>query len=460
AIFVSFLAMATALLLVKLSLAPFNLLAGKSLVVSTLFQPAAIALLAGMVLLVGGLAGGCPAFVLSHFKPVAVLKGKIGSWQRGERLRQSLVVFQFAISIALIVATCVVYLQLQFMKTQQLGFEKEQVLLLDFNGDNEVRQRLETIKAELARQPGVRSVSASQTVPGRGLPASGGMVRKADGSEEEISVGLYMVDFDFVDLYKMDIVAGRSFSNELSTDSSDAIILSETAVKRLGLASPEDALGLDASFWGNAGQVIGVSRDIHHYALQTSVAPMALRIDRDNLSLFSIRIEAENIASTIAGLQSTWTELVPQRPFAYQFLDEAFDAQYRSEERFGSVFIVFTVLALLIACLGLFGLATFTVLSRTKEIGVRKVLGASTQSLLYLLSKDFTRLVVISILLATPVVYLSMNRWLESFSYRIDIPWWLFVVAGGGALIIAWLTVSTQSLKAAHANPVDALKYE
>ncbi|MEM8484111.1 MAG: ABC transporter permease [Bacteroidota bacterium] len=458
ALFTTLLATALAVGLAGLSMGAFNDLAGKSLGIQALLDGRNLLVLFAMVGIVTLLAGSYPALVLSGFEPMGVLKGKMGNWRRGEGLRKSLVVFQFAISIALIVATGVVYYQLQFMKGQQLGFEKEQVLVLDFQGDDEVQQQLPAIKSEMRRQPGVLAVSTSQTVPGRGLPASGGAVQLADGVSQDISVGLYMVDFPFVDLYQMEMVAGRDFNSQIASDSTAALLLNETAVAQLGLSSPEDALGLEASFWGNAGRVVGVVRDIHHFALQTSVTPMALRIDRDNQSLFSVRIAPENISQTVAALQGVWQQMVPSRPFTYEFLDETFDAQYRAEERFGRVFFVFTVLALLIACLGLFGLAAYTVAYRTKEIGIRKVLGASTQSVILLLSKDFTQLVLIAVCLATPAAYFAMQSWLEAFPYRIGVPWWLFVGAGALALIIASLTVGAQSLRAANTNPVEALK--
>ncbi len=460
ALFTTLLATALAIVLAGVSLAGFNALAGKAIAFTDLFQGQNLLVLFGMIALVTLLAGSYPAFVLSGFEPIGILKGQPGDWRKGQGLRKGLVVFQFAVSIALIVATGVVYNQLQFMKTQQLGFDKEQVVVLDFQGDDAVQQQIEAIKSEIRRQPGVLAVASSQTVPGRGMPASGGAVQLADGTRQDISVGLYMVDFPFVDLYKMDIVAGRDFDSQIASDSANALLLNETAVKQLGLPTPEDALGLDASFWGTPGQVIGVVRDIHHYALQTGITPMALRVDRDNQSLFSVRIAGDNMPATIASLRTVWQTMIPQRPFDYQFLDESFDAQYRAEERFGSVFMVFTLLALVIACLGLFGLAAYTVVHRTKEIGIRKVLGASTQSVLLLLSKDFTRLVLVAICLASPVVYFAMQRWLDGFPYRAAMPLWLFAVAGLLALIIAWVTVGTQSLKAAHANPVDTLRNE
>lgn len=454
------LAVPAALVLAKLFLPAFNELAGKSIEMGALLTPAALSALAVLILLVGLLSGLYPAMLLSGFHPVSILKGKGKHGISGERMRKSLVVFQFGLSVGLIVATAVVYNQLQFMKSQQLGFNKEQVILIDFRGDQEVRRQIEPIKDAILRVPGVLEVSASQTAPGRSIPQSGGSVQLADGTNQDISVGLYMVDFDFVDLYNLDLVAGRSMDEALASDSTEAIILNETAIARLGLPSPEEAIGLTAQFWGRPAQIIGVARDIHHFALQTRVSPMGLRYDRDNASLFSVRISPEDMPATIAGLQAMWGEWVPQRPFEYHFLDEVFDTQYRSEERFGSVFFIFTMLAIFIACLGLFGLAAFMVQQRTKEIGIRKVLGASTRSVLMLLSREFTILVCISVLLAVPIVYWAMDQWLAGFPYRIQISVWIGLGAGICALLIAWGTVSVQSLRAAFANPVDSLRYE
>ncbi len=452
--------MALALGLAWLAMPAFNALAGKAIASQQLLSFTYISwmlLLAGIVTV---LAGGYPAVVLSGFQPAAVLKGKLGKRYGGERLRKGLVVFQFAISVALIIATAVVYMQLQYMKTQQLGFDKEQVLVLNFGGDEQVLQQIDTIKNEIAALPGVLEVAASQTVPGRGLPQAGGAVWMADGTEQDISVGLYMVDHDFIDLYQMQMIAGRPFAEELSSDSLMAYILNETAVQQLGLSSAVEAIGKRADFWGVEGQVVGVSQDIHHFALQTRVPAMAMRIDYGNLVLLSMRLAPDRIPETIENLQAAWTTLVPHRPFEYQFLDDSFNAQYQAEEQFGQVFVAFAFLAMFIACLGLFGLAAFMVQRRTKEIGIRKVMGASTEKVLLLLSRDFTWLVFYGFIVAVPIVYFSMNSWLENFPYRTGIPIWLFVVAGFAALMVAWLTVGFQSIKAANRNPVDALRYE
>lgn len=460
ALFFSVVALLLALGLVWFSLPAFNQLAGKSMawsqVLSVDFMPWLV-LLVGVVTL---LAGAYPAAVLSGFRPAQVLKGKLGHWRGGERLRKGLVVFQFAVSVGLIVATAIVYLQLQYMKTSQLGFDKEQVLVLSFGGDPQVLEQLDTIKNELAALPGVLAVSASQTTPGGGLPQSGGSVWLTDGTEQDISLGLYMVDYDFMELYHMEMAAGRTFDEALATDSIAAYILNETAVRQIGFTSPEAILGKRASFWGLEGQVVGVAKDIHHFALQTRVSPMALRVDYDNLGLFSVRLAPNRIPEAIGNLEEAWASLAPHRPFEYQFLDDVFDAQYQAEERFGRVFVTFAFLAMFIACLGLFGLATFMVQRRTKEIGIRKVVGASTQKVLVLLSKDYASLVLLGILIATPIVYFAMQRWLEDFPYRINIPWWIFAGAGLLALAIAWVTISLQTFRAANKNPVESLRYE
>ena len=460
AIILSALALGVAVLMANLILPAFNELAGKSIVLDR-FGMLPSGLIAVFVIIgVGLFAGSYPAFVLSGFRPIAVLKSGGASLKQGRLLRKGLVIFQFGISVALIIATGVVYAQLYFMKSVDPGFQKEQVVVVDFGGDERVLQQVDVIKSALLGQPDVLDVAASQTVPGLGIPQAGGGVQTPNGETADISAGLYMVDYDFLDLYEIETIAGRRFSEEMATDSTVAYLINETALSQLGISDPLNAIGLPAGFWGNEGRIIGVIKDFHHFGLQTRVAPLVMRIDVSSSVLFSMKLSGARMAETLAGLEAVWAELVPHRPFKFHFLDEIYGAQYMAEERFGNVFTVFACLAMFIACLGLFGLAAYTAQRRTKEIGVRKVLGASTRSILALLSRESALLVGIAFVMAVPVMHITMNRWLDTFPYRIAIPWYLYVGAGLIAVSIAWLTVSAQSFRAAMADPADTLRYE
>lgn len=271
---------------------------------------------------------------------------------------------------------------------------------------------------------------------------------------------LYSVDFDFLKQYNIEVVAGRGFSRDFPTDSMKALIVNEAAVASYGYSSPQDAIGKRFSQWGREGEVVGVIRDFHTRSLRQQIKPLALRIAHNDATLISLHIDAQNVSGTLADLEKQWNSLAPQRPFEYFFLDEAFDKQYRDETRFGNLFVCFASLSIFIACLGLFGLATFTAQQRTKEIGIRKVLGATVTSVLGLLSRDFLKLVFIGFLVAIPTAWYGLDRWLDNFAYRINVGVGVFIAAGLASALIALATVIWQSLRAALANPVDSLKDE
>jgi putative ABC transport system permease protein len=400
--------------------------------------------------------------VLSGFRPAGVLKGAFGSSQGGLLLRKGLVVFQFAVSVALIAGTAAVFTQLDYLHRRHLGFNKEQMLVIDFHADSQVWSQVESIKRELTAQPGVVGAAASGYVPNGQYDTFGRQMQTGSGEMRNASFKTYDVDYDFLPLFEIKLVAGRNFSPEFPTDSLRALIVNETAVKHLGYASPEDIIGAAWSFGpdGTPGTIIGVVKDFHFESLHRKVEPLALQFLRFQVRYLTLRINTEQVPETIAALQRSWTELVPHRPLDYSFLDETFGTQYRSDERFGQLFGIFAGLAIFIACLGLFGLATFTVQQRTKEIGVRKVLGASAGSIAVLLSKDFLKLVLVAFVVAVPVAWFAMTRWLQNFAYRIELGPGLFLLAGALALLIALTTVSYQSIRAALSDPVKSLRYE
>ncbi len=453
-------AMTLAVVIAQLSLPLFRWLSGKALSEVTLLQPMLLPLLFGGAVVIGLLAGGYPALVLTRFRPVAVLTGSSSAPEQGGRLRKGLVVFQFATSIVLLAGATVVFTQLDFMRTQDLGFEKDQMLVINFNRDAEVVANQNAIKQTLVQRPAVEAATFSSRIPNGANMSAGMQVENADGEMHGAVLYQYFVDFDFLNSYALNLAAGRGFSNAFATDSSAAVILNEAAVRQLGYADVSDVIGKPYAMWGATGTVIGVARDFHVQTLREDVHPLALHIDPSSARYLSLKITTNDWPGVLDDLEAQWTTLVPHRPFDYQFLDEAFEAQYQAEERFGRVFTTFAALAIGIACLGLLGLIAFMAHQRRKEIGVRKVLGASVPSIVALLAKDFLWLVGIAFVVATPVAYVGMQRWLDDFAYHINLPLWVFVLAGGLALGIALLTISYQSIKAALADPVKSLRYE
>jgi putative ABC transport system permease protein len=369
-----------------------------------------------------------------------------------------LVISQFAISIGLIVATLLVGSQLNYMRNQELGFNKDQEMVLDTHGD----PHWDALKQEIKGLPGVVSVAMSSNTPGTGAMNAYTIIQNQKGEMQVCSPDLFFVDYDFIPQYRMKVIAGRTFSRAFGADTTQTLILNEAAVRMLGYHNPQDALGRDFSQWGRKGKIIGVIKDFHYESLQTVIRPLSMRIEPEDCGEMSIKVSTTNLKRTIAGIEKTWHTIIPTRPFSYSFVDEMFDQQYRAEDRFGRLFLYFSVLAIFISCLGLLGLAWYSTIQRTKEIGVRKVLGASVGGIVGLLSKDFLWLVGIAFLVAAPLSFYLMKGWLDGFYYRINIwsAWWIFVLAGLGALAIALFTISFQAVKAALANPVNSLRSE
>ena len=438
----------------------FNTLTEKTLGLGSLLNGTNVAWLVGIVLVVGAVAGGYPALVLSGFRPARVLKGEFRSTDQGTWLRKGLVVFQFAISMILIVGTAVVMRQLSYLQAQNLGFTQEQMLVINYNYDNEVQRHAEAIKQAFLTHPGVVHAAISMTAPGTEPTNLFTRVEVDEGDEREANLNYYPVDFDFINTYDLEILAGRGFSRDFPADTLESIVINEAMLAHFGWATPEEALDKNFMRGRQTRKVIGVVKDFNYRSLHEHVQPLGLFIGPGWTRYLSLRLRTDQVQRTMAEVEQQWKALVPHRPFDAFFLDDHFNRQYRAEERFASLFRYFAGLGILIACLGLFGLASFTAQQRTKEIGVRKVLGASVGQILVLLSKDFARLVLVAFVVAVPVAYFAMDRWLVSFAYRVGMEAWLFVVAGLLAFVIAGLTVSYQALKAAYANPVEALRYE
>lgn len=439
-----------------LLLPPFNNLAGK-IINPGVFPPAAdLWILLGVAVFIGIAAGIYPAMVLSSFQPVSVLKGRFATGGSGSFLRKGLVVVQFTIATGLIIGTLVVYNQLNYMRSQDLGFDKDQKLVMDTQGDS---ARL-VLKEQVSHLPGVLSTSMSASVPGGRDHGAYSEIENAKGDMQVANLDLYFVDFDYIPQYKLKMVAGRPFSRQFMTDTTHAMILNEAAVKMFGYTSPEQAIGKKFMQWQREGTIIGVVKDFHFRSLQEVIKPLTLRIEPTACDLLSVNIDGRHIPATIEAIERKWKELLPDKPFNYFFLDEFFDKQYRAEDRFGTLFVYFAGLAIFISCLGLMGLASYSTVQRTKEIGIRKVVGASVGQIVYLLSRDFLQLVLLAFVVAGPIAWWLIRGWLKGFAYRIPVYWWIFAIAGTLALLIAILTVSFQAVKAAVANPVNSLRSE
>ena len=445
-----------AVVISSLLLSSFNQLAGKTISDGIFANPQYLLVLAAAAVGIGLLAGIYPAFVLSSFRPVIVLKGRFATGTRGIFLRKGLVVAQFSISVALIIGTIVVYNQMSYMRKQDLGFNKDQVMVVNTSGD------AAKLAFNLAVKdiPGVKSTAMSSSVPGGGNPGAYSEIENRSGDLQIANLALYFVDYDYIPNYNMKMIAGRAFSKEFGTDTTKAMILNEAAVKLFGYKTPQEAVGRRFKQWGREGNIIGVVKNFNFRSLQQDIKPLTMRIEPGGANLVSIKLPAANLPATIASIESKWKTLIPNRPFSYFFLDEFFNEQYRSEERFGNLFLNFAVLAIFISCLGLLGLASYSTIQRTREIGIRKTMGASVANIVSLLSSDFLKLVVLSFLIAMPVAWYFMYKWLQDFSYRSSIAWWVFAVAGIGALCIAVFTISFQAIRAAVMNPVKSLRSE
>ncbi|WP_428331285.1 ABC transporter permease [Mucilaginibacter sp.] len=458
-VIISLISFLFSVLLSILLLPLFNQLAGK-IISHNIIEHGYIFILFSIAVAIGFIAGIYPALVLTSFKITTVLKGRFNASVKGIFLRKGLVVVQFTISIVLIVGTLIVYNQLSFMRNQSLGFKKDQMMVIDFSGDSAVQVMHQSIKNELKSIDGVIAVSGSSTTPGNGNSVAYTEVQSRSGSFMPMNMNIYDVDFDFIPQYGMKIVAGRAFSNAFATDSTQAIVINETTVKSLGYAKPDDAIGKSFAQWGRKGKIIGVVQDFHFESLKQNVKPLNLRINPRYINVFTVTVKGGNIPATIAAVQNKWKTMVPQRPFAYTFLDQNFNKQYLTEDRFGKLFMYFAILAIMISCLGLLGLAAYSTLQRRREIGIRKVLGASIPGIVNMLSKEFLQLVLIAAVIAFPLSWLGMHSWLKDFAYRINIGWWVFAVAGILAVMIAVTTVAFQAIRAALANPVKSLRSE
>jgi putative ABC transport system permease protein len=434
----------------------FNHLAGKTISEGVFSNFTYLLILFTAAITAGLLAGTYPALVLSSFKPVEVLKGRFATGTRGIFLRKGLVVAQFTISTALIIGTIVVFMQMRYMQKRNLGFKKDNIVVLDIQGD----KAKDAMKQAVTGMPHVTATSLSGSVPGGGNPGAYSEIENTKGAMQIANLDLYFVDFDYIPLFNMQMAAGRPFSRDFMTDTTQAMVMNEAAIKMFGYRTAEEAIGKKFKQWGREGKIIGVIKDFHFRSLQQPIKPLSMRIEPNNFNLLSVRLNTADVKPTLAALEKQWKTLIPNRPFSFYFMDEFYDRQYRAEERFGNLFMDFSILAIFISCLGLLGLASYSTMQRTKEIGIRKVMGASVTNIIQLLSKDFLTLVLISFFIAAPLSWYFMHKWLSDFAYQTDISWWIFAISGLLALLIALFTISFLSVKAAVTNPVKSLRTE
>lgn len=464
---VNFLSLAASVGMVAAVLPAFNSLSGLSLSISNLWQAWFLVLL--LVLWASGtiLSGFYPAIVLSSFRPVSVLKGKLKNSLSGIFLRKSLVVSQFIASVALIASTFVVYDQLNFMMSKDLGVNIDQVLVVERPGiasrDRKAfNSAIDVFRDELKKSPGVEAVSASATIPGKQREYKALVKRYGTPDDQAVTIKFNSMDYDFMDVFKMKLIAGRTFKEEFTNDPDTSVIITETTSRIMGFSKPEDAIGqtmaITAFQWNPI--IVGVVNDYHQVSLKKAVDPSVFYCSKYGGEFYSIRIRTSNLPETVEHVRQSWTRAFPGNPFEYFFLDDYFNMQYDNERKFGALFTVFAALAVIVGCLGLFGLSAYTANQRTKEIGIRKALGSTEKGIFVLLSLEYLKLVGVSIVLAVPLVWWMMNNWLQTFSYRISISTMVFAISGATVLLVAFLAVSHQTLKAARVNPVESLRYE
>jgi putative ABC transport system permease protein len=446
-----------------LTLTPwFGQLTGRPLDNSLFIQSSFWVWMALLVTLGTLLSGLYPAFVLSAYRPVEVLKGRFKNTDKGVYFRKGMVITQFIASITLIAGTFTVYLQINYMQSQALGVDIDQTLVMNPPQvtDSTYSQKFEVLKQQILLIPEVKMVSASTTIPGGKANWNAGGIRRLSQREDEANqYRVIMMDDDFIKLYGLEVVAGRAFSNAVSHEYKN-VMINQSASKLLGYQKIDEALNDQIYFWGDTFRIVGVLKDYHQESLKAAYDPMVFRYNAAPEGFYSVKFNTSHVKESVAKFEASWKEVFPGNPFDYFFLDDHYNQQYNADQQFGKVFGIFSALAIFIACLGLFGLSSLTAIQRTKEIGVRKVLGASIPSILTLISKDYVKLMFVAIVVSVPLSWWVMTSWLQDFAARISLSWWIFALPSLLIIVLALITVSIHTLRAAVANPVKSLRYE
>ncbi|PWU03657.1 MAG: macrolide ABC transporter permease [Bacteroidetes bacterium] len=469
-IFISLLATVLASIIAYYFLPSLNHFTEKHIVFNPLTSVALFVFLVGLGIVVGIFAGIYPAIFISRFNPIYILKGmksRAGKGGNNQILRKALVVIQFALSVFLISCAAIVFKQVDYMHHKDLGFNKEQLMFFPMRGEN-MKNNYETFKNEIISSSGVVSATIAYGYPGD-IVSGDDIIVPGNGKGTTYPARQFMIDYDYLKTMGLHIIAGRDFSKSFATDSTSAFIINETAVKELGLGTPETAIGkrLDWHPWNTdkedslkKGFVIGVVKDFNFSSLHEKVNTAVLQIFPSAYWKVAVKVQTANLKSTISQVEKVWNKYSPEYPISYKFLDQSFDEMYRAEEKLSALLWIFTGLAIFIGCLGLLGLATFAAEQRIKEIGIRKVLGASATNITGMLSGDFMKLVLLAAIISLPIAWITLSKWLEEFPYRISMNAWLFILSAAVALVVALFTVSFQAIRAASSNPVKALRTE
>ena len=460
-VLLAFIALILAVVLIHVFIPVFNGISGKTLTLGMLFHASNVIILAGIALAAGLLAGLYPAFFLTRFDPARVLKGGAKSGTGKSIFRRSMAVIQFVISITLIIGTLIVFKQMDYIQKKSLGFDKENVVIIPADSQ-QVRQNIEAFRNTLNEDTRIKSFSVSSNIPGSVMFSD--TAYKREGTDDVFSLIFMETDYEFVDTYGFKVTHGRSFSKEFSTDIDGAIMINQAAAREIGF-TPEEALGKKLFRFLEVNEfqelsIIGVMEDFHFKSLHKIIEPCLLVLDPRNFDNISIRIMPGDVRETLGFIEQKWAEIFPGEQFEYNFLDTRIDLLYKSEGQMRNLFLIFSTLSIFVACLGLFGLAAFTAEERTKEIGVRKVMGASSANILFILSKEFAKWVLVANVVAWPIAYFVMTKWLQNFAYQTGVGFWPFILSAVLALLIAMFTVSYQSIKAARTDPVECLRYE
>jgi putative ABC transport system permease protein len=460
---ITFLAFLLSLVLMTALLGPFNRMAGTELTIAALSNPIVFVPMIFLLFLVAIGSGAYPAFILTAFRPADVLQGKLAPTTRGNGVQRVLVIGQFAISIFLVICTMTVFKQLNFMRGQALGFDMEQKVILRVKSNlPHLRNDYESIKQDFLVNPAIKGVTVSSSVPGDRDDGGYYMTTREEDFSDNMRLKVITVDYDFIKEYGLKMIAGRSFRKDIKSDPNEAFIINMAGLTELGIASPEEAIGkrYQAHYHRKWKTIIGVTENFHFRGMKDVVDPQILDIEPSLMDTVSLTVETKQLPSALRHIRKTWDVHFPGVPYEYAFLDDNFAQVYRYESQMGKLLGITTTLGLIISCLGLFGLAYFVVNFRRKEIGIRRVLGASTGDVVGMLAKRFALLILISVVVAGPLAWYAMNRWLRDFAYRVDLGWFVFAAAALGALFIAMATVSVQGLRAAHVNPANSLRNE